>query len=132
MPINLTVQQISSLVLALCKLHNFCIDHGGDAVESPSETDLINITMEGGLFMPRLDSSGGYVWYSETESGINNNRLDELLDGREHMDDHTEYQRRLYRAERDLPCYRILDHFTCNDLERPDLSAARLARNRNN
>ena len=62
MPVNLTVHKISSLVLALCKLHNFCIDNGSDAVEGPSEMDLVNITMEGGLFMPRLDSSGAIMY----------------------------------------------------------------------
>ncbi|KAL7480317.1 hypothetical protein ACHAW6_006010 [Cyclotella cf. meneghiniana] len=60
-PADFTVHKISSLVLALCKLHNFCIDNGSVAVDSPSEMDLINITMEGGLFLPRLDSSGGHV-----------------------------------------------------------------------
>ena len=96
MPVNFMVHKISNLVLALCKLHNFCIDKGSATVDSPSEMDLINITVEGGLFLPRLDSSEGYVWDSETESGGNNDRLDELLDGGERMDDHALYKRRLY------------------------------------
>lgn len=131
MPVNFTVRKISSLVLALCKLHNYCIDNGSDSVDSPSEADLINITMEGGLFLPRLDSSGAYVWDSVTERGSGADRLDDLLDGGEHMDDHTRDQRRVYRAERDLPCYRILDYFYEQSLERPELSAQRLANNRN-
>lgn len=132
MPVNFTVHKISSLVLALCKLHNYCSDNGSDSVDSPSEADLINITTEGGLFLPRLDNSGAYVWDSVTESGGGADRLDDLLDGGEHMDDHTRDQRRVYRAERDLPCYRILDYFYEQSLERPELSAQRLANNRNN
>ena len=132
MPVNFTVHKISSLVLALCKLHNSCMDNGSDSVDSPSEADLINITTEGGLFLPRLDNSGAYVWDSVTESCGGADRLDDLLDGGEHMDNHTRDQRRVYRAERDLPCYRILDYFYEQSLERPELSAQRLANNRNN
>ncbi|KAL3793253.1 hypothetical protein HJC23_000795, partial [Cyclotella cryptica] len=73
--------------------------------------------------------SGAYVWDSVTESGGGADRLDDLLDGGEHMDDHTRDQRRVYRAERDLPCYRILDYFYEQSLERPELSAQRLANN---
>ncbi|KAL7477100.1 hypothetical protein ACHAW6_002912 [Cyclotella cf. meneghiniana] len=66
------------------------------------------------------------------ESGGNNDRSDELLDGGEHIDDHTQYQRRLYLAESYLPSYQILDYFIVEDLERPELSTQRLANNRNN
>lgn len=42
------------------------------------------------------------------------------------MDDHTRDQRKLYRAERDSPCNRILDYFTEQSLEHPDLSSRRM------
>ena len=93
MPVNFTVQKISSLVLALCKLHNFCIDNSSDEVDQPYVTNIVNIIMKGGLFPPRLDHSSAYFWQCDSE-----NKLDSFLDGGDHMDDHTRDKRRLYRA----------------------------------
>ena len=62
MPPNILVQKISSLVLALCKLHNFCIDNATLGIECPEDSDILNIAMEGGLFLPRMDNSRQYVW----------------------------------------------------------------------
>lgn len=53
MPVNFTLQKISSLVLALCKLHNFCIDNSSEEVDRPSETDIVNISMDGGIVPPK-------------------------------------------------------------------------------
>jgi hypothetical protein len=46
------------------------------------------------------------------------------------MDDHSRNERRRYRADRDLPCYRILDYFEEQALKRPEYSARRLAEQR--
>ena len=62
MPVNLTVGKISSLVLALCKLHNFCIDKNCEDVVCPTAGDIANITMDGGLFLPRMDNNRDAIW----------------------------------------------------------------------
>eukprot|EP00956_Cyclotella_meneghiniana_P023471 scaffold45715_cov37-Cyclotella_meneghiniana.AAC.2 len=62
MPVNITMQKISSLVLALCKLHNFCIDNASVGVERRDETDILNIAVEGGLFLPRMDNNREFSW----------------------------------------------------------------------
>jgi hypothetical protein len=103
MPVNLEVRKISSCVLALCKLHNYCIDKRCEEVKAPSDLDLFNIVMDGGLFLPRMDNSCNAFWeYS------NEDRLDALLDDGAHMDDHTQAQRRQYRHDTDKPCNKIL------------------------
>lgn len=130
MPVNLTVQKISSLVLALCKLHNFCIDTSGNGVDSPEESDIANIAMEGGLFLPRMDNNKEAFWEYDTNVYSQTDRLNELLDGGAHMDDHTRCDRRRYRSDKDLPCHRILEYCMENDLQRPDFSTTRLRRER--
>jgi hypothetical protein len=125
MPVNMSVGKISSLVLALCKLHNFCIDKRCEDVESPTESDVANITLDGGIFLPRMDNNRNAFWeYSAAED-----RLDDLLDGGLHMDDHTETQRRQYRHEKDKPCDRILAEIVQMGYQRPELSSARLQAN---
>ena len=52
--------------------------------------------------------------------------MDGLLDGGAHMDDHTIGQRRRYRADVDLPCYKILEYCESLNLERPDYSTKRM------
>lgn len=117
MPVNLEVRKISSLVLALCKLHNYCIDKRCEEVDAPSDSDLFNIAMDGGLFLPRMDNSRNAFWeYS------NEDRLDALLDGGAHMDDHTQAQRRQYRYDADKPCNKILAEVVKMGYERPDYS----------
>ena len=130
MPSNISVQKISSLVLALCKLHNFCIENTTVGVECPEDSDILNIAVQGGLFLPRMDNSRQYVWECDTNIYSQSDRLNELLDGGAHMDDHSRNERRRYRADRDLPCYRILDYFEEQALERPEYSARRLAEQR--
>jgi hypothetical protein len=51
-----------------------------------------------------MDNSRNAFWeYS------NEDRLDALLDGGPHMDDHTEVQRRQYRHDTDKPCNKRRD-----------------------
>ena len=119
MPVNLTVGKISSLVLALCKLHNYCIDKSVD-VYCPIPGDIANIAMEGGLFLPRMDNNTDTSWDPSSD------RLNELLDGGQHMDDHTESQRRQYRHDLDKPCHKILAELVRMGYERPDYSRDRL------
>jgi len=48
-PVNITVKKTTSLVLALCKLHNFCIYCRDSGIEQPSEDDVGNIVCGGGI-----------------------------------------------------------------------------------
>ena len=126
MAVNLTVQKISSMVLALCKLHNFCIEKCSDAVDCPDDRDISNISLQGGLFLPRMDNNKNAFWECDLNVATQHDRLDGLLDGGAHMDDHTMSQRRVYRAETDLPCHRILSYCEALNLERPDYSTRRM------
>jgi hypothetical protein len=87
--VNLTVQKISSMVLALCKLHNFCFEKSNEVIDCPDDRDIANITMEGGLFLPRMDNNKDAFWECDYNAQSHGDRLDGLLDGGAHMDDHT-------------------------------------------
>lgn len=122
MPVNISVGKISSLVLVLCKLHNYCIVKKCN-VDRPYEGDVANIMIQGGLFLPRMDDINDASWEYNSRD-----RLNDLLDGGAHMDDHTESQRRQYRHLRQLdkPCHRILAEVITMGYERPDHSRERL------
>lgn len=116
--VNISVKRASLLIYALCKLHNYCIANGDKDIHPPSERDIASITTDGGLFLPRLDRNGDAHWeYDMTE--INGDRMTELLDGGQHMDDHTINQRRIYRYEKDL------HSFIKNGYRRPEISMRR-------
>ena len=86
---NVTVSKTNTAVLGLCKLHNFCIQstNCGDDIVSSDFRDASNINREGGLVLPRIDRDDGSEnrWRYEAED-----RLDSLLDGGQHMDDHSD------------------------------------------
>ena len=125
---NISVKKTTSLVYALCKLHNYCIESGDEQVDRPSESDILNITTEGGLYLPRMDGSGDAHW--EYDMNVDSrDRLSDLLDGGQHTDDHTKHSRRRYRFETDLPCKRMLEHVAKNGFRRPELSRLRLGKN---
>eukprot|EP00804_Cyclotella_cryptica_P017177 CCRYP_013117-RA/>CCRYP_013117-RA protein AED:0.25 eAED:0.25 QI:0/-1/0/1/-1/0/1/0/208 len=67
MPVNISVKKISSLVLALCKLHNFCIDNASVGVARPDEGDILNIAVNGGIFLPRMDNNREFVWECDSK-----------------------------------------------------------------
>ena len=49
---------------------------------------MFNIAMEGGLYLPRIDKNGELYWEYNLE--INSrDRLDNLLNGGTHTDDHS-------------------------------------------
>ncbi|KAL7487518.1 hypothetical protein ACHAW6_013108 [Cyclotella cf. meneghiniana] len=105
MPVNLSIQNISSSVLALCKLHNFCIDNASDQMECPEEVDILNIAIEGGQFLPRMDNNRQYFWECDVNVYSESDRLNDLLDDCAHMDNHMRGQRGKYNSDRNLPCY---------------------------
>ena len=47
---TITIQKVCSLVLALCKLHNFCINcRRNDAIEDALDQDLVNLTLHSNI-----------------------------------------------------------------------------------
>ena len=54
-PMNISVKKTTRLVLALCKLHNYCIAMSDLKIEQPQPSDLSSIVLEGGFSLPRLD-----------------------------------------------------------------------------
>jgi DDE superfamily endonuclease len=88
MPMNITLTKTSALVIALCKLHNFCIDENDErnCMAKPTAKDKVDIALHGGLDLsafrtPTLEEEDGMIYQNE------DHRLNELLDGGEHMDD---------------------------------------------
>jgi hypothetical protein len=102
---NLPVSSISRWVLALCKLHNFCIDEREAAMENLQLTvdDNFHVAMEGGFTLDSADV-----------------RIDELLDGGLDPEDPA-YRNALRAANRreDLPYRQMLQYIEDNGYERP-------------
>ena len=117
--VNISVQKTTSLVLALCKLHNFCIAQRDIQIEQTHSSDIGTIVViNGGLYLPRVDACGDASW----EYDVRNNSLDRLtalMDGGDHRDDHTQNARRKFRRNTDLPCFTILQVVKNNNYQRP-------------
>lgn len=105
-PMNIEVSKTNSLVLALCKLHNFCIDHSDGMIERSYYKDATNIIRDGGMFSSRFDGDSDDQWEYDTV----NDRLDDLLDGGQHTQDHSRGDRRRHRRTPNLPNQVILDN----------------------
>lgn len=103
-PMNVTVAKTTSLVLALCKLHNFCINES-DSSEEMLSTDEVTIAQSGGF-----------------DQSSSNCRPDELLDGGEHFDDISNTNRRdrrLSQEREELPYVTMLQEITAGGYNRP-------------
>ena len=123
-PVNISVQKTTSLVLALCKLHNFCINQHDSDIPSASQADVANILKEGGIYRPRLDDDGEATWsYDFQEDSFD--RLTGLLDGGAHQDDHARSERRKYKRNKHLPCFAILEEVREKGHRRPPRSQRR-------
>lgn len=115
-PVNVSISKTNSAVLALCKLHNFCIDSNHEEIGPADIGDTGNIMMEGGMILPRIDNVGDYYWDYDTDQ----DRLDELLDGGDHYDDHSRDIRRRFRRMVDLPIHLIHQHVIDSGARRPE------------
>ena len=123
-PVNISVQKTTSLVLALCKLHNFCINQNDSNVSSAFESDVANIVREGGIYRPSMDKDGNATWsYDFQESS--KDRLSSILDGGDHHDDHSREDRRKYRYRKHLPRDAILRKVRNGGHGRPPRSRSR-------
>jgi len=123
-PMNVSITKTNSAVLALCKLHNFCIETNGDddLIFSADQRDASNIMLDGGMVLPRIDAAGGHFWQYDEED----DRLNAFLDGGDHTDDHTPAaRRRYYRHGVDLPYQQIHNYVRENHIRRPARSQRR-------
>ena len=93
-----TLQKIGSLLICLCRLHNFCINQrlkrsgalDSDDILPPTENDEFQIAAAGGV--PLEPSS--------RDPDLNDQSPEQLLHGGEHFDDvHRNTRRRLERAD---------------------------------
>ncbi len=117
MPTNFTIAKISSLVLALCKLHNFLID-ARDETPKAVEKDTFNISMSGGMQLQGVDDSdnGSNFWTYNAER----DRVDGLLDGGDYVEQgHHELRRPAGRRRQDLPIHKMLNCIESNGYKRP-------------
>mmetsp|Transcript_13429 Transcript_13429/g.25216 ORF Transcript_13429/g.25216 Transcript_13429/m.25216 type:complete len:487 (+) Transcript_13429:1058-2518(+) len=113
-PMNITVKKTGSLVMCLCKLHNFCISQS-DNVTQPLAGDVVHIANEGGFAFPIFDGS------AEWEYDPHEDRLDGLMDGGEHFDDANRRDRRRYDARDDLPHMAMLKYIEIAGYQRPNV-----------
>eukprot|EP00970_Alexandrium_tamarense_P016091 scaffold6106_cov134-Alexandrium_tamarense.AAC.2 len=120
-PVNVSISKTNSAILALCKLHNFCIEsNSGNDISTADVRDSSNIMMDGGVLLPRIDRVDGdddtVRWmYDDAED-----RLNALLDGGEHMDDHTDNDCQRYRREV-TPRHLIHNYIAENGFRRPPI-----------
>lgn len=118
-PMNISVGVATSLVMCLCKLHNFCIRERDINIRNPLASDVINITSEGGIALPRFDRSTTEWTYDAVDD-----RIDHLLDGGEHFDDIYRPDRRRYNVDDDeLPCVKMLRMIENAGYCRPDVNS---------
>jgi hypothetical protein len=101
LPMNIPVSKQTRLVIALCKLHNFCIDQR-EELEELTVADTFNVMQEGGFSLGR------------------GSRPSELLDGGFDNND-VAYQNALRSSQRklDLPIYKMLQYIENNGYTRP-------------
>jgi len=127
-PVGVSIDKTNAALLALCKLHNYCIDCNNandDAdITSADLNDTGSIMLGGGMVLPRIDNNGVDYWVYDNEE----DRLDALLDGGEHFEDVTRGFRRRYRRYDDLPSRAILNHVTESGARRPSRNLSRRRR----
>jgi hypothetical protein len=113
-PMNITIKKTTALTLALCKLHNFCITQA-DQIAQPYERDIANISNRGGIDLPMIDDNE--TWRYDHVGGCD--RLNSLLDGGQHMEDHSREDRRVCRYTEHLPADVMLAKIEEHGYQRP-------------
>ena len=89
MPTGITVAKTSVLVLALCKLHNFCIEERDEIILKLTPSDSVEIALQGGIDLETSTGTSIGNANDKSDDGLYQNmrRIDDLLDGGEHRDD---------------------------------------------
>ncbi len=114
LPKRFTLKKIAALVVALAKLHNFCINMNEGKIAEPLASDEANLVL-----------SGGYLNLEPTAlSGGQRIPLD-LIDGGNHMDDFDRKSKRPHRGNREkekaecMPREILQEHVQNKVLTRP-------------
>jgi hypothetical protein len=130
-PVNIRLPRTCALVLALCRLHNFCIDENDITITPPTSEDSLDIAVHGGLDLSvfqrlRVDEDLGE---GETiEYNHERDRVDGLLDGGQHMEDVTDavlrrdtrrVQEQAVEQATPLPYRVMLSHIEEQGFQRP-------------
>ena len=128
-PVNIPLSRTCALVLALCKLHNFCIDENDITITPPTSEDSLDIAVHGGLDLSVFQRLRVEEDLGETiEYNHERDRVDGLLDGGQHMEDVTAARlRRDARRVRErakevatpLPYRVMLSHIEEQGFQRP-------------
>ena len=129
-PMRITVAKTTALVMALCKLHNFCIDENDNGITPPTADDNLEIALHGGFDLSAFNTSTNGDDDSdeicdEIEYQHDRDRLDSLLDGGAHFDDVPRNQRRSLmgrqraRAAQPLPYKVMLTYVAEQGFQRP-------------
>jgi hypothetical protein len=71
--------------------------------------DIINITVHGGLNIPRMENQEDVFWEFHLTMEDMPGSMNEILEGGHHIKDHTMSQRWKNRYDQDMPCYRIIE-----------------------
>ena len=116
MPMHFGTHKISRLVLAMCKLHNFCIDCNHSDVAPTYQDDVFNISQAGGFDVSSSEDANiinGLIHRSSAEDGYSN---------RAEQGARKASQRAAMKAAGtydDLPIAKIFKHIKDNNYKRP-------------
>jgi hypothetical protein len=81
---NIDLRKTNALVMALCRLHNFCIDKN-EAITKPTASDTLDIALHDGIDLrafQNIDQDDGDFVYDNDRDCI-----DHLIDGGNHPND---------------------------------------------
>lgn len=125
-PMGISLAKTNALVMALCKLHNFCVDKNDLKISRPTPDDSVAIADLGGIDLHAFASSteqGSGDEGEETTYNHETDRIDDLLDGGNHCDDFPQLRRRgvARRATggAPLPAQVMLQYVEEQGLQRP-------------
>ena len=107
MPLNISLTKTVALVIALCKLHNFCIDEN-ETILQPVADDTIEIALNGGIDLRAFNQQNNDSTQNSRSDGVvdtpeiytpETEQVNDLLNGGENMDDvSSKHRRQLYRG----------------------------------
>jgi hypothetical protein len=92
-PLNISLSKTSALVVALCKLHNFCINENDTGIAQPTSDDSLDIAISGGFTLPAFERETRHQDFTYTVE----DRVDTLLDAGNHFLDVPRHQLRQLR-----------------------------------
>ena len=121
MPRNLSVAKVVAIVIALAKLHNFCIGESNIAERIPQTFYRDRFHM--------MNAEGGYVTLRNGDPQVNNTVPTELMHGGEHFNEMTREQRRQVETSHSgLPRQSLCQFIADGHWQRPTRRGSRHSR----